>query len=764
MRNLFYALSCLAIVSMYSCSSNDDLDIATVNPTVEGLQFDVASASELASYVTNFKAGMGTRAVATGIPDLGVITSMPEAPSIPSNIKSFSEGVTWGTVNEDCVLNSGEDYTGGLGLNGHTIYIAGNATINNAWGSGVVYVMPGGTLTIAHDGPMFNNGGATIYNYGNVTTTKDYLYVGSNERFYSSVGLDLGTKSFKIQGDAYIGGDLKADAFTFERGNHLYVSGDLESATDLKMDGNIQIKGGLTAPSIYMESACHLVVECAVNTPGEFRIDSNEARGYFDYLECGSMYQCASSEVNLVDGGMINCAGTYVNVNNGTSASISVIGDKSTAVVKAAKMVWNAGGNLNKCYIFRTPGQGSQIALDCPSFNRLGNGNAEVPMDYDEFDFTGGNVVNVNVETNRNAVSIPQTACNPGYNFTPEDPNDKHTDIIAEINHSHDISATGIQSFNGKQYACYHQRGREQSGCVEVMKVANDQLTLLQFVRDHNRELDYNHLAIDNIANRLYLVGNSSKKGAVLAFIDLTNEGLMNTEDSVSETSTGRPLRLLELQAGNRGDGNCVLRNGDYIQVASTFGLETYDANTLNLITAVEKPGKAKHLAINGNTLVSTNLTNRVDNEEAAVGIVANVYAVNDYGFANPSANIELGQVQPNNGKNVTAIDGNNIYTCLGAEGFKCFGTDGTEKWSFIPKHAVTSSGKVNALCNGCAYDDQYIYLAYGSLGLIVVDKNTHKEVARRTVARSANYVTVSDGYIFVAYGQSGLEIFKLAE
>ena len=65
---------------------------------------------------------------------------------------------------------------------------------------------------------------------------------------------------------------------------------------------------------------------------------------------------------------------------------------------------------------------------------------------------------------------------------------------------------------------------------------------------------------------------------------------------------------------------------------------------------------------------------------------------------------------------------------------------------------------------NGMDYDERYLYLAYGSEGLYVLDKETLDVVACYTHSggKSANYVKVDGGYIYVAYGRNGLQVFKL--
>jgi hypothetical protein len=98
---------------------------------------------------------------------------------------------------------------------------------------------------------------------------------------------------------------------------------------------------------------------------------------------------------------------------------------------------------------------------------------------------------------------------------------------------------------------------------------------------------------------------------------------------------------------------------------------------------------------------------------------------------------------------------------------------------TYQPKNVIIANeesakkGMPKALCNGCAVDSKYIYLAYGSFGLIVLDKakvqagetNPSKcEVAKKKASKSANYVALGNGYIYVAYGRDRLQVFKLVD
>ena len=67
---------------------------------------------------------------------------------------------------------------------------------------------------------------------------------------------------------------------------------------------------------------------------------------------------------------------------------------------------------------------------------------------------------------------------------------------------------------------------------------------------------------------------------------------------------------------------------------------------------------------------------------------------------------------------------------------------------------------------NGCFIGGKYIYVAYGSAGLKVLDMNGNLVAERYKKIKkgnySANYVTVYNGYIYVAHGRDRLQVYKL--
>ena len=778
----------MAILCFTSCSNDDSVNDETINPTITGLSVEASSGSSLSDRVLNFKSP-NTRAVDYTTLSLELLTNMPSEPSVPNDAADFTKVVSsWGAVTTDSksvYLASRKKYSGELGLSDKTYYISGDMTLTKVWGSGTIYILKGGSLTLNHgEGTLLNNGGATIYNYGTLSTNASNFYVGGNETLYNAGNLDIPTQVFKCEGKAYVGGYLNTKGWESNQNERVNVVGNVTLADDaLQLDGNIHVGGSFTAPAITLQNSCQFVSDCSVKTSGELKLNGNNVVLYANYVECANLYQCAASTIKLENGSYINCAGTYTNLNNGNDAKFVLVGDNAIAVVKATKMIWNAGGNTELVHLFKTPGTASTIAIDCASFAHSDNINQEIP--FTAFSFDGGTVVNIQDGSKiPGNIKIAKTNCNPGYNLDPSipttDPTAPVLDVIAEVNydHTHDVSATSVQAYEGNVYVSYHQRGTGQSGCLEVLNTSNNQTQLLQFVRDHNNELDYNSLAIDPKGGqygRIYAAGNSKKKGGMIAYIDLTHDGLMNTKDSVTEKGTAKPLNILSLKGSKKyaaidndttvdGDGNGVAVNGNHIEVMTTSGYRVYDAATLVPESVTKLPGKAKFIDVNGNTMVTAYLATAAQNADEAIKANIQTYATSDYKLSNPITEItNAADIQPNNGKNVVLVDGSKLYLCTGRDGLKVF-ENGILSWSYQPEKIKTSKGVYKAYCNGAAFDSKYIYLAYGSYGLIILDKTTHNVVAQRKMVKSANYVTLADGYIYVAYGRDCLQVFKLVE
>lgn len=291
-------------------------------------------------------------------------------------------------------------------------------------------------VTLFGEGTLLSNGGATIYNYGTLSTNASNFYVGGNETLYNAGNLDIPTQVFKCEGKAYVGGYLNTKGWESNQNERVNVVGNVTLADDaLQLDGNIHVGGSFTAPSITLINSCQFVSDCSVKTSGELKLNSNNVVLYANYVECASLYQCAASTIKLENGAYINCAGTYTNLNNGNDSKFVLVGDNAIAVIKAAKMIWNTtSGNAQGVYLFRTPGVGATIAVDCASFARLVNNNEQMAMTFSDFSFVGGNVVNIQDESKIPAnIKIAKTNCNPGYNLDPSIPTTDPTAPVLDV-------------------------------------------------------------------------------------------------------------------------------------------------------------------------------------------------------------------------------------------------------------------------------------------------------------------------------------------
>jgi hypothetical protein len=323
------------------------------------------------------------------------------------------------------------------------------------------------------------------------------------------------------------------------------------------------------------------------------------------------------------------------------------------------------------------------------------------------------------------------------------------------------ISATCIAQSNGKIYVSWHQRGAGYQGRIEVGEVTSEGCTLLQALTTEasaakeNGGRDYNHIMVDPVDSRLYAVGNENK-GGFIAYNDLDANGLIANNE----------LKYRRLWGG---DGNAIIRMGDYLQVASTYGLEVYTAADLTRVKRTELPGRAKYIASDASRVVTlgfetndTTNTSFVDKDQVSISqttAVLNQFERIDYLLESPTE-LQTGIViAPVDGKNVIALDGDDIYVACGAAGIVRYGANPA---SFaIP---TASDNHVKGYANGLAVDDQYVYVAYGAAGVYVLDKETLSVVTHysNVGGKSANFVLVQDGKIYVAYGENGWEVLEL--
>ena len=789
-----------------------------MNPKIVGSTVvSTTDAQTLATQVTNYKKKAASTTKATRTIDAsntdifeGVI-DMPAEPAIPADAVDLAtltdkrNGMHSGGV---YVLKSGNMSTDEMNVAGTTIYICSGATLTwNAYENGnnpTVIVLSGGKIidTYGNVGKCCN---ADIY--GSIEIKQDRIEI--NHAFRTSQNLNAEDKNLAIAGKAYIGGNVTAKNF-YPGSGIINIKGDLNlGESEFKLDNNakLNVDGKITAKRLELTNKSVLYSGCGAKIAGEVNLNDGSAL-HAKYLKCSKFTQNSGAKLILSDQSYINCSGEFASYNNDTSFSI-LEGDGAKAVIKADKFFFNngapqkddAGETYYEVKMFSTPGSNNpQIVADGTFYVNWQPANVR---------FTDANMFVTNGVTKNEVVIKPTTDCgNPGWTNpnpkpSPEpepEPNPTPTpkpeptpnpkpglDLITTVEpeHTHEISATGIMPLNGYLYMSYHTNQNQKDntdyshgGCIEVMSpVKDDQAELKQYIYDSARDLDFNHILATKLNSdeyKIFLPGSSNKKGAMLAYMDirkdhmLADESMEITSKEGDEVTIKQPLNYIQLKPATgdyKGyDENCVVYNDNtnHLIVATTEGYTVYDATTMNEVETYSKPGKAKHLAIGNGKIVGLYLNER--NKDTKIGIPATIEIINEKteDFNDTKTFDTNVKIEPNDGKNVIAVKDNKIYACLSSAGLYVYDMNGNEQWHYQMPSPKNKEGKWKALCNGCFVDNNYVYLAYGSYGIVVIDKNTHKVIAHRALENSANYITVHDGYIYVAYGRSRMQVFKL--
>ena len=810
MKALNIKLATFSFAALLLASCSDSNSIITDEPAVGKASKIVGSSvkalysSDLTSRVHNLKGNVTKATRAYDASKFDGITSMPTQPNVPAeaidittapgNSSDSHTGIYFIKANTTFDTNN-------WGLSGATFYVEKGATlIWNAYGPNcTIYVLDGGKLQVGNS-PVFQQ--ATVYNYGNIEFNNNTNEVIVSQPFYNAGNLNLADKKFNVQSKCYIGGNLKANELANNWGMAMYIAGDCEikSNEELRLSGSSLNIGGKfsTAGNLSLNTGALFVSGCSVNVGGNLDVNSG-GEIHIDYLSANNITLSSGSSIVMKDKSMINCAGTLASNNQDTSHNY-LEGDNAVAVVKASTITFNNGAPIEntdanqekKKYeitMFGTPGNNSKIILD-GTFKI--NNEEIIPV------CANANIYPMSDE-NASGVSLPKTECNPGGykdgNKEPE-PSKPGLDLITNIdyNHTHEISATGIMPLNGYFYMSYHTNQEQtdnadysHGGCVEVFTpVQNDKVELKQYLYDEARDLDFNHLlavTLNSGERKVFLPGTSNKKGAMLAYMTINDDHMLATESKqITTTETDKdgkpvvkyeePLQYVQLhpateEFAKKGyDENCVVYNNktNHLIVATTEGYVVYNPDDMNMHGNYSRPGKVKHVAIGNGKIVGLYLNDREHGSEDAVDATIEVIDRDAEDFENSKKFPVSTNIEPNDGKNVVAVNDNKIYVCQSGLGLYVYDMDGNEQWHYQMPNPKNKDDKWKALCNGCFVDDNYVYLAYGSYGIVVLDKDTHEVVAHRATLKSANYITVKDGYMYVAYGRSRLQVFKLAE
>ena len=797
--NIKLATFSFAAMLLASCSdSNNILENGGTSPikTVVGSAVtSTTDAQELASRITNYKvqnttASARTRAYAGS--DWDGVTVPVNAAKIEKDEYNAVINVT--NNNNIILIPAGVTIKTLFNMEGKTVYVAGTLDYENSdwWGKGEIRVLKGGKfIGFKKQGNVGIEflGQNKIINYGTIAAPQNATNLTIASQIVDNHGsLDLSGKNLNLSNNAV-----------------LNVTGTLKAKTL-----------SITNSEVYSG--------CSANI-SDFVYISNGSELHVSYLHCKNFKQDSSGKVVVKNQSMIECDNVFMNLNSqqGTYA----LGETdAVCVIKAAKLAFNAPGpdakNKISCDMFATSGERAGFIVDVPEDKIYGitddyektlgdlsdyqHGQVKRPKDSsiteEGYGLTLNNNGNVFLSSSNEASKyvIKKTESEdcktPGFNDNKPQPDKPKTDLIisVEYDHTHDISATGIMDLDGYLYMSYHTNQEQKDnadnshgGCVEVLTpVENNKIRLLQYLYDSQRVIDFNHLLaveLNNGEKKIFLSGNSKNKGALLSYMTINGNHLLATESKEITTADVdkdgnpivkivEPLQYAQLHPateeykGKKYDENCVVYNKkkDHLIVATTEGYVVYDANTMNEVDKIERPGKVKHVAIGNGKIVGLYLNDKKHSSDDEVGATIEVINRDDEDFEKSTKfNTTVG-IKPNDGKNVVYVRDNLIYVCQSGLGLYVYNMQGKEQWHWQMPSAWNDKKKVyKALCNGCDVDDKYVYLAYGSYGLVVLDKNTHEVVAHRVASKSANYVKVRDNYIYVAYGRDRLQVYNLS-
>lgn len=776
----------LAAFVFASCSDSNSDPTGGTTPKVDAetitANLTSTSAAELAARVSNYKnttanarkfffsRATQTRAFASA--DKVVI------PAVPENARQWTGDAEDMTAGKTYLITSKKT----LDMSGHkvagtTIFVKGSSKLifDSSIAGCTIYVDGGatleykgkGALEIPADATIINDGGSIIADNDITVAGKLYVRTPNNGGGIGSVNpYDKNNKkaiitpkhniTFKQGSDAFIGGSLHAVELNIEEGATVNVTKHIMNATTVNVDGALQFGGFLRTATLNVKGEMIASEKSAIKASKVFNAEAG-SRITADYINVTNDTKDAT--LNLKGNCQINInnkSDIYTNnivTDNASAGQITLNDDNAIAVIKAKKFT-NTGDNQIKA--LATSGNNATFLLQ---FTESYTG-ATKENTFEDLDIAAS-YLDYDKATDGNGVK--EKADGPdykayGFEWTG-DPNAiiaaPKLDLVAEDKTPNNgMSATCIQpGENSKFYVAYHTNGKASNGAIEAISLANNKLTIDQSVASDNATNDYNHILVDG--NTLWVAGSQS--GNKSHADDVTGVGPFMGQISLKGDGTfADKIQISAIDKKTKGmDANCVANfNSNHI-VATTKGFTIFNA----------KMNKWNVGSTEGKYLVTAN------NKLYALTVDGTLTAYNDNEMQDVAATYNVGAISPKGNKAVIAVDEakGEIYVCKGENGISKIAADGTVSQFFdcptmkAPVHA-DKQGDVKGCANGVYVTANNVFVACGSYGLVVLDKNG-KEVCHRKAynGKSANFVTVDDNNnIFVAYGQSRVQVFKL--
>ncbi len=776
----------LAAFVFASCSDSSSDPTDGTNPKVDVAETITAnltssSAAELAARVSNYKnttanarkfffsRATQTRAFASA--DKVAIPAVPENAKTWNNPEDMAAGKTY-LVTGKKTLNME-----GCSIKGATIFVKGSSKLifDSSIAGCTIYVDGGATLEYKGTGALEIPADATIINDGgSIIAENDINVAGKLYAKYTNDGSGIGSINpydkndqkaiitpkhnitFKQGSDAFIGGSLHAVELNIEEGATVNITKHIMNATTVNVNGALQFGGFLRTETLNVKGELKASEKSAIKASKVFNAEAG-SRITADYINVtneakdATLYLKGDCQININ-----NKSDIYTNnivTDNASAGQITLNDDNAIAVIKAKKFT-NTGAN--QIQALATSGNNATFLLQ---FTECYTGT-EKENSFEDLDIAASYL---DYDKATDGKGVKEKADGPDYKaYGFEWAGDPATiiaapklDLVAEDKTpGNGMSATCIQpGENGKFYVVYHTNGKASNGAIEAISLTDNTLAINQSVQSANGTNDYNHILVDG--NTLWVAGSQS--GNANHADEVTGVGPFMGQISLSGDGTfANQIQISAIDKKTKGmDANCVANFKSNHIVATTKGFTIFNA----------KMNKWNEGSTEGKYLVAAN------DKLYALTVDGTLTAYNDNEMQDVAATYNVGEISPKGNKAVIAVDEakGEIYVCKGENGISKITADGTVSQFFdcptmkAPVHA-DKQGDVKGCANGVYVTANNIFVACGSYGLVVLDKNG-KEVCHRKAynGKSANFVTVDDNNnIFVAYGQSRVQVFKL--
>lgn len=779
----------LAAFVFASCSDSNS-DPTGPTPNVELAETITAnltssSAAELAARVSNYKnttanarkfffsRATQTRAFASA--DKVVI------PAVPANARTWSSpedmvaGKTY-LVTSKTTLDMSKNKIAGAtifvkgnsklifasSLEGCTIYVDGGATLEYK-GKGALEI-PANTTIINDGGSIIAENDINVAGKLYAKYTKESGGIGSINDYDKNNKKAIITPkhniTFKKGSEAYIGGSIRAVELNIEEGATVNATKHIMNATTVNVNGALQFGGFLRTATLKVKGEMIASENSAIKASKVFNAEAGSSITA-DYINVTN--DKGDATLNLKGDCKINinnqsdiCTDNIV-TDNASAGQITLNDDNAIAVIKAKKFT-NTGDNQIKA--LATSGNNATFLLQfTESYTGTTKENtfedldiAASYLDYDKA--TDGKGVKEKADGADYKAYGYEWAGDPAKIIAAP-----KLDLVAEDKTPNNgMSATCIQpGENGKFYVAYHTNGKASNGAIEAISLASNTLAINQTVQSANATNDYNHILVDG--GTLWVAGSQS--GNANHADEVTGVGPFMGQISLNGDGTfADQIKISAIDKKNtKLDANCVANFKNNHIVATTKGFTIFNANN----------NKWNEGSTEGKYLVTAN------DKLYALTVDGTLTAYNDNEMQEVAATYNVGEISPKGNKAVIAVDEVNgdIYVCKGENGISKISNGTASQFYTCPTFTASNkaqnleAGKnyVKGCANGVYVAGNYVYVACGSYGLVVLDKTTGKEVCHRKAynGKSANFVTGdNDGNIFVAYGQSRVQVFKL--